>query len=51
LICDCIWSDVIDRQPDNLFFKTHQLHLHVPEGAIEKDGPSAGIAMASSIIR
>ena len=36
--------------PDNLFFKSHQLHLHVPEGAVEKDGPSAGIAMACSFI-
>ena len=36
---------------DNVFFKKHQLHLHVPEGAVEKDGPSAGVAMAISLIR
>ena len=36
--------------PENLFFKSHQLHLHVPEGAVEKDGPSAGVAMACSFI-
>lgn len=35
---------------DNTFFKSHQLHLHVPEGAVEKDGPSAGVAMATSLI-
>ena len=35
----------------NTFFNSHQLHLHVPEGAVSKDGPSAGVAMATSLIR
>jgi len=39
------------RDPENKFFRMHQIHLHVPEGAVEKDGPSAGVAMASSLIR
>ncbi len=31
-------------------FETHDIHIHVPAGATPKDGPSAGIAIVSSII-
>jgi ATP-dependent Lon protease len=35
---------------DPALFRTNDLHIHVPEGAIPKDGPSAGVTMISSII-
>jgi ATP-dependent Lon protease len=40
-------AETLDLQPE--WFREHDIHLHVPAGAVPKDGPSAGITMATAI--
>ena len=43
-------SVLASRFPENRFFDHAKIHLHCPEGAVQKDGPSAGITMATSLL-
>ncbi|KAK5939482.1 ATP-dependent Lon protease pim1 [Knufia obscura] len=43
-------SVIVQKFPDNKFFDHAKIHLHCPEGAVQKDGPSAGITMATSLL-
>ncbi len=44
-----IRSHAADLKIDDEIFAEHDLHVHVPEGAIPKDGPSAGVAMTVAL--
>ncbi|XP_034122722.1 lon protease homolog, mitochondrial isoform X3 [Drosophila guanche] len=41
---------VFMRDPNNQYLETQNIHLHVPEGAVPKDGPSAGVTIITALI-
>lgn len=41
---------MVKEFPDNNFFDKGKMHLHVPDGAVSKDGPSAGVTMTTSLL-
>jgi ATP-dependent Lon protease len=43
-------SHAADYEIDPEFFQSKDIHIHVPSGAIPKDGPSAGVTMVSSLV-
>ena len=49
LALEYIKAHAEDLNIDNRIFENWNIHIHVPEGAVPKDGPSAGITMATSL--
>ena len=45
-----IQAHTTELKIDPAFFDNNNLHIHVPEGAVPKDGPSAGITMMTAIV-
>lgn len=43
-------SHAMDYNIDNSVFEKNDIHIHVPEGAVPKDGPSAGVTLTTAIV-
>lgn len=46
---DYIKSNAAKLKIDPKFFDSHDIHIHVPEGAVPKDGPSAGVTLTTAL--
>ncbi|MBQ7888147.1 MAG: endopeptidase La [Erysipelotrichaceae bacterium] len=47
---DYVKSNAVKYQIDPKFFEKHDIHIHVPEGAVPKDGPSAGVTLTTALV-
>lgn len=45
-----IRTNAVSLGIDEKYFETHDIHIHVPAGAIPKDGPSAGVTMLTALV-
>lgn len=47
---DYVKAHAEELQIDPAFFEKHDIHIHVPEGAVPKDGPSAGVTLTTALV-
>jgi ATP-dependent Lon protease len=47
---DYVKAHANDFKIDPAFFDKHDIHIHVPEGAVPKDGPSAGVTLTTALV-
>ena len=47
---DYIKAHADEYKIDSTFFEKHDIHIHVPEGAVPKDGPSAGVTLTTALV-